>query len=112
MGTEFSEIARPWSSLRYSTNGHHHRLTFFIAGKQSGELVFGPEQEEELREAIYLQQGDTVAKQSSTKDGLIITHFKKPRTRQVISEYGEILSVEEIGYICDSITGEFVRARN
>lgn len=95
MSTEYSELKSPWSSIEVEI-AHHIRLHIWTYGKKSGELVFGPEDELSVRDALLGFQGETVAVISARESGPVLIHLKPSRTDIVISEYGGVKSLKNM----------------
>ena len=92
MSTYYRDLKFPFSSVRVE-GSHHKRLLVWVCGQKSGELVFGPEQDHELREVLESFCREDVAMIAAKKEGASITHIAKSRTNCVISDSGEILSL-------------------
>ena len=108
MATAFYELAKPISSLRIDNNGGHAKVSVFIEGKLAGELVFDsprtpdPDRSSALRRYLFLLIGEEVAVRVGIGGGkTAFTRTKKPRTKQVISEYCEL---HEVSFSGDSFS--------
>ena len=106
MSTYFYDLAEPWSSIRVEKGPVHDRLLIWVDGKKSGELVFRVEDEGALTAAImcFSDQNRAVAHRTGRGAGKTGLHLnQKNRRPQVISEYGEIIDLEDLIASCDEV---------
>lgn len=88
MGCEYHELKAPWTSLRIDINGYHAQLALWCNGASVGSLTV---RQEELNDILHsLKEPYPVAKVSSLDEGIHIAIYGTPRSKQVISENGEV----------------------
>ena len=89
MGTTYNELREPWSSIRVQETEKHTRITLWENGALAGTLTV---RSEVAHDVIYSLTGHEVGKHwwGGDERGRQYTHYRDPRSKQVISEYADI----------------------
>ena len=101
MSTLYYKLRKPITSIKPTVLGEHTRVGIWANHAKTGELVF---RNEEWKDAIWLfveYEGDDSKVPMRThwggdKGTVVTIHENLPDEQQLISEYGELLTVLEI----------------
>lgn len=100
MGTTYRELREPWSSVRVVETGQHTQITLWENGANAGTLTV---RAEVAGEVIHSLTGEEIGKHwwGGDERGLQYTHYREPRSRQVISEMAEVHEYADLWVIAD-----------
>lgn len=99
MSTDYYRLKEPITSIQAEILGGHTHVGIWVNHAKSGTLVF---RNEEWKEAIWLfRDGESLPPMHShwggVEAGTIVTSRETlPDEQQLLSEYGELLSVKDI----------------
>ena len=110
MSTTYYELKEPWSAINVRKIGDSHRIFLWIGGFDeenfSGELAVG---EEDLELAMDAFMGNEIAVRVGIGEGRTSLYiYKDPESRQVISEYGDVINSDHLYGIADVVENRSV----
>ena len=99
MSTYYYDLKKPWSRIEVDQNPEHYAIRLWDSQMlQAGVLTLSVE---DGREAIYNFFRDEAAYQTYVDDGgTVLLELRRSRTRTLLSEYGEVVTREEIAKNC------------
>lgn len=95
MGTSIYDFKPPWSSVKLEPTPTHTRLHIWQDGGKAGVLTIDSDAEK-VEQALDTFRGKEIAQISAARQGPVIFHIAKSRTRYVMTEYGEIFLLETL----------------
>ena len=106
MSAHYTELRAPWSSLRVEDNGQHARITLWADGKCAGTLTVGSDERSAALWSITGMSDGCISEWGcnatvvSAKDGPVLHIRQRPRSRNVVSDMGEVIDWDEliVGY--------------
>ena len=94
MSTYFREIREPWSSIRVERTGKHTRITLWQDRANAGTLVVD---NDSALDAVRCFAGEeSCQRYAIANDKVAIRMMQHPRTRQLIDEHGDIVTLPEL----------------
>ena len=99
MSTYYYDLKTPWTRIEVEQSPEHHVIRLWDSRMLlAGVLTLSAE---DGREAIFNFFRDEAAYQTFFGDGgTVLTELRRPRTRTLLSEYGEVVTREEIEKRC------------
>ena len=99
MSTYYYDLKTPWSRIEVEQNPERYVIRLWDSQMlQAGVLTLSTE---DGREAIYNFFRDEAAYQTYVDDGgTVLLELRRSRTRTLLSEYGEVVTREEIEKKC------------
>ena len=99
MSTSYYRLAKPITHLKVETNGTRVKLGIWVNDLYTGELSINEHELSELILKFREDEGDDVCPARThwggTDVGTVVT-IRGPDEMQVISEYGDLLTIEDI----------------
>ena len=99
MSTYYYDLKTPWTRIEVERSPEHHVIRLWDSRMlQAGVLTLSAE---DGRKAIFNFFRDEAAYQTYSGDGgTQLIELRRPRTRTLLTEYGEVVTREEIEKRC------------
>ena len=99
MSTYYYDLKMPWSRIEVEQSPEQYVIRLWDSGMlQAGVLTLSAE---DGREVIFNFFHDEAAYQTRFDDGgTVLVELQRPRTQTLLSEYGEVVTREEIEKKC------------
>ena len=101
MSTSYTELKAPWSSIGVDDNGTHARIHVWNDGKKAGELVVASaDRGDAVRSFVGMEGlGNSYGCNATTRSrssGMSVSIHQRPRSRVVVSDYGEVIDWDQL----------------
>ncbi|MDD9979912.1 MAG: hypothetical protein OXU81_00870 [Gammaproteobacteria bacterium] len=111
MSTYYYDLKKPWTRIEVDENPESYVIRLWDGRKhQAGVLTLTVE---DGREAIYSFFRDEAACQTyADGQGLVLRELRKARNNTLLSEYGDIVTVDEINKKCRRRGNELLKSES
>ena len=98
MSTYYKELNYPWSSIRVSENPAHTRITLWEKGANVGTIVVSTKEAPSVISQFFGKEDVMQHFASGRPSGVSLVRLedRPPRADQMLSEYGEIVSLRDL----------------